>query len=401
MKSISIIGIYSIFFSSLVFILNSYIFPGFLSEGHFLNWDAQHYYSIKNGNYSDFRTAFFPFFPLIWKFTGFSILGITLFNSLIYLFSFYWLTKVFNFTTLQILLFLTIPSVIFYYLPYTEAFFFLFSSLILVGLKKKNYSLIYLGLFFCVVTRPSFTVLAPALFITFWMTLDSLKERIKHCFSASIVVSLGILSVLTVQYFYNHSAENYFSIQKGWGNFLQLPHLPLTSWAGGFIVRLDGVAFLFAVLTGLLLLVSIQQMKKQKYTLSPEFVFSALYIVGIGLLVLLFRGGSLFSLNRFVFATPFVLIVLYYWFEYKINLTSKQIMLIGIGILLFWLLFGSYVHIQVLLKFLLLTLYMVLLFIIKHHNQSIQRYWLIGLIAINGVFQLLLFVRFLTNSWVG
>jgi hypothetical protein len=233
------------------------------------------------------------------------------------------------------------------------------------------------------------------------LTLDSLKERIKHCLSAIVVVSLGILCVLTVQYFYNHSAENYFSIQKGWGNFLQLPHLPLTSWAGGFIVRLDGVAFLFAVLTGLLLLVSIQRMKKQKYTLLPEFVFSALYIVGIGLLVLLFRGGSLFSLNRFVFATPFVLIVLYYWLENKINLTSKQILLIGIGILLFWLLFGSYVHIQVLLKFLLLTLYMVLLFIIKHHNQSIQRYWLIGLIAINGVFQLLLFVRFLTNSWVG
>lgn len=401
MKSNSIIGIYSIFFSSLAFILNSYIFPGLLSEVHFMNWDAQHYFSIKNGNYSDFRTAFFPFFPLIWKFTGFSILGITLFNSLIYLFSFYWLTKVFSFTTLQILLFLTIPSAIFYYLPYTEAFFFFFSSLIIIGLKKKKYSLIYLGLFLCVVTRPSFTVLAPALFITFWMTLDSFKERIKHCLSAIIVVSLGILSVLAVQYFYNHSAENYFSIQKGWGNFLQLPHLPLTSWAGGFIVRLDGVAFLFAVLTGLLLLVSIQRMKKQKYTLSPEFVFSALYIVGIGLLVLLFRGGSLFSLNRFVFATPFVLIVLYYWLEYKINLTSKQILLIGIGILLFWLLFGSYVHIQVLLKFLLLTLYMVLLFIIKHHNQSIHRYWLIGLIAINGVFQLILFVRFLTNSWVG
>jgi hypothetical protein len=401
MKSISIIGIYSIFFSSLVFILNSYIFPGFLSEEHFLNWDAQHYFSIKNGNYSDFRTAFFPFFPLVWKITGFSILGITLFNSLIYLFSFYWLTKVFHFTSLQILLFLTIPCAIFYYLPYTEAFFFLFSSLIIVGLKKKNYTLIYLGLFLCVVTRPSFTVLAPALFITFWLTLDSLKERIKHCFSASIVVSLGILSVLAVQYFYNHSAENYFSIQKGWGNFLQLPHLPLTSWAGGFIVRLDGVAFLFAVLSGLLLLVTFMRKKKQKHPLSPEFVFSALYIVGIGLLVLLFRGGSLFSLNRFVFATPFVLIVLYYWLEYKINLTSKQILLIGIGIFLFWLLFGSYVHIQVLLKFLLLTLYMVLLFIIKHHNQSIQRYWLIGLIAINGIFQLLLFVRFLSNSWVG
>ena len=401
MKSISIIGIYSIFFVSLVFILNGYIFPGLLSEVHFLNWDAQHYFSIKNGNYSDFRTAFFPFFPLVWEFTGFSIQGITLFNSLIYLLSFYWLAKVFHFTTVQVLLFLTMPSAIFYYLPYTEAFFFLFSSLIIVGLKKKNYSLIYLGLFLCVVTRPSFTVLAPALFITFWLTLGSLKERIKHCFSASIVVSLGILSVLAVQYFYNHSAENYFSIQKGWGNFLQLPRLPLTSWAGGFIVRLDGVAFLFAVLTGLFLLVTLMREKNQKHPLSPEFIFSALYIVGIGLLVLLFRGGSLFSLNRFVFATPFVIIVLYYWLEYKINLSSKQIVFIGIGMLLFWLLFGSYVHIQVLLKFLLLTLYMVLLFIIKHHNQSIQRYWLIGLIAINGIFQLLLFVRFLSNSWVG
>lgn len=401
MKSISNIGIYSIFFISLVFILNGSIFPGLLSENHFLNWDAQHYFSIKNGNYSDFRTAFFPFFPIVWKFLGFSILGMTLFNSFIYIVSFYWLAKVFHFTTIQVFLFLTIPSAIFYYLPYTEAFFFFFSSLIIVGLKKKNYSLIYLGLFLCVVTRPSFTVLAPALFFTFWLTMDTLKEKIKHCLGLSLIVILGILSVLTVQYFYNHSAENYFTIQKGWGNFLQLPHLPLTSWAGGFNVRLDGVAFLFSLLTGVLLLLTIKRMKVQKLPFPSEFIFSAFYIVGIGLLVLLFRGGSLFSLNRFVFATPFVLIVLIHWMQLKINFTINKIVFIGIGILLFWLLFGSYVHIQVLLKFLLLTLYMVLIFLIKHQNQSIQRYSMIGLIAINGVFQLLLFVRFLSNTWVG
>ena len=401
MKSISIIGIYSIFFISLAFILNGYIFPGILSEVHFLNWDAQHYFSIKNGNYSDFRTAFFPFFPLFWKISGFSIIGITLINSLIYLLSLFWLSKVFHFTSIQLLLFLSIPSAIFYYLPYTEAFFFFFSSLIIVGLKKKNYPLIYLGLFLCVVTRPSFTVLAPALFLTFWFTLDNFKEKIKQCLIVSLIVLIGILSVLAIQYVYNQSAENYFTIQQGWGNFLQIPHLPFTSWAGGFNVRLDGVAFLFSILTGLLLLFTIKRMKVQKHSLSPEFIFSAFYIVGIGLLVLFFRGGSLFSLNRFVFATPFAVIVLYHWLKFDINFTTKQIVIIGIGILLFWLLFGSYVHIQAMLKFLLLSFYLVLLFLVKHKKTQNHRYWLICLIGINCVFQLLLYVRFLSNTWVG
>ena len=231
--------------------------------------------------------------------------------------------------------------------------------------------------------------------------IKNFKEKIKQFLIVSLIVLFGILSVLAIQYVYNQSAENYFTIQQGWGNFLQIPQLPLTSWAGGFNVRLDGVAFLFSILTGLLLLFTIKRMKVQKHSLSPEFIFSAFYIVGIGLLVLFFRGGSLFSLNRFVFATPFAVIVLYHWIKFDINLTTKQIVIIGIGILLFWLLFGSYVHIQAMLKFLLLSFYLVLLFLVKHKKTQNHRYWLICLIGINCVFQLLLYVRFLSNTWVG
>ena len=108
----------------------------------------------------------------------------------------------------------------------------------------------------------------------------------------------------------------FFEAQKHWGNFLQIPRFPLTSWAGGFIVRLDGFAFLIGIILGGFLLGLIFKLKQFRNTIIPsEVIFSLAYLGGITLIVLLFRGGSLFSLNRFIFATPFIIVAFNFWIK--------------------------------------------------------------------------------------
>lgn len=400
MKPSIILGSYFLLVVTTISLVGHYLNQNLLAESHFLNWDAAHYFSISQGDYSGFKTAFFPLFPMTWRFLGFTIYGIVLFNTVVYLASFYWISTVFSFSFLQKLVFLTLPSSVFYYLPYTESLFFLFSSIVLIGLHKKIKYAVLIGLFLCVLSRPVFTVLVPALCFTYLFTETSWKQKVLHCIQVLGMALLGFLTVLLIQYAHNHTTENYLTVQQGWGNFLQIPKLPLTSWAGGFNVRLDGIALLMSILAGLFLILKIKVKGVKIKQLPPVFLLSVLYLVGIGLLVLLFRGGSLFSLNRFVFATPFFLIVFQYWLRFDFRLSKKQLIFIGLGIFLFWLLFGSYVHIQVMLKCLLITLYLLLIFIVKTTNKQVNTvlYLLIGL---NFIFQIILFYRFLSNIWVG
>ena len=369
---------------------------------NFLNWDANHYNFIKEKGYQDFRLAFFPLFPIIWRFLDVGVYAIILINSLIFFTSFYILIKHLEIKGVkEILMYLSIPSFIFFYLPYSESIFFLSSIIIILGLKKNKNYLTYFGLFLSILSRPAFTVFIPALIIT--QLLNRNKEKISLSIGFYLLVSiLGIISVGIIQFYDSGEWFKFFSEQKNWGNHLQIPKLPLTSWAGGFIVRTDGFAFLIGVLSVSFLTALILKLKWVKDTVLPnEVIFSLAYLGGITIAVLLFRGGSLFSLNRFVFATPFIIVVLNYWIKQQFNLKIKKLLLIFGLIFIFWFLFGSYVHIQQIIKFGLLSLYATLIFALKSDKEIIRKYSLILLIIINFSFQIIFYIRFLNGDWVG
>ena len=369
---------------------------------HFLNWDADHYNFIKEKGYKDFRLAFFPLFPIIWRFLDVGVYAIILINSLIFFISFYILIKNLEIKGVkEILMYLSIPSFVFFYLPYSESIFFLCSLIIILGLKNNKNYLVYIGLFLSILSRPAFTVFIPALIIT--QLLNRNKEKISLSIGFYLLVSiLGIISVGIIQFYDSGEWFKFFSEQKNWGNHLQIPKLPLTSWAGGFIVRTDGFAFLIGVLSVSFLTALILKLKWVKDTVLPnEVIFSLAYLGGITIAVLLFRGGSLFSLNRFVFATPFIIVVLNYWIKQQFNLKIKKLLLIFGLIFIFWFLFGSYVHIQQIIKFGLLSLYATLIFALKSDKEIIRKYSLILLIIINFSFQIIFYIRFLNGDWVG
>ena len=405
-REIKIISFYLLGFCLILFVLKLFFFNDLLSQNQFLNWDAAHYNSIRKDGYEGFLVAFFPLFPLIWKWTHLGVFGVVVLNAFIYLISFYLLIKRMKVDVLETVLYLSVPSAIFYYLPYTESLFFMSSTMLILGVKNDKLYQVLIGLFFCTLSRPSFTVLIPSLILLELLTYKNFTFFVKRFLSYFSVCLVAILIVAYVQYLSTGKWFEFFSVQQGWGNELQVPSFPLTSWGGNMIVRLDGVAFVFGILSGVLLLLNLLKVKLvSKLRLPNEVLLSLSYLGGITLIVLLFRGGSLFSLNRFVFAAPFILIVVNYYLNKDFYFSKKQIFILFISLILYWLFFGSYVHIQAFLKYTLVSIYLLLFFLIKLENRKWNQFYIISFISINFFFQVYFFIHFLmskgSEGWVG
>ncbi len=401
-KELNAIVLYIFSFSIIIFLVKLLFYPGLLAERNFLYWDAEHYYWIKNNGYEGFRVAFFPLFPLVWKFLTVGVYGISLFNAIVFLTSYYLLVRLLKISIPETVLYLSIPSFIFFYLPYTESIFFAASTLLIMGLKNRRTYPVLLGLLLCTLSRPAFTVLIPAIIISELLCETANLKLYLRLGSYVAVVLLGVLVVGLVQYHYTGEWFEFFNAQKGWGNKLQMPGLPLTSWGGGLIVRLDGAAMLFGTTAGIVLVLKIFKVKfLDQIDFPKEVIFSLGYLAGMTLIVLFFRGGSLFSLNRFVFAAPFIIVATNFFFSLRSDLNNKRMLVAFLLIFCYCLLLGSYVHIVALLKFLLLSLYLFLVLGIKSINQVVSRISMILLTGINFFFQIFFYIRFLQGGWIG
>lgn len=396
------IAAYVILFALTILILRQFWFNDLLDRANFLHWDAQHYHSIKDNGYEGFRVAFFPLFPLAWRLLHVGVYGISVINALVFLASFYFLIRELKIRKMEeIAVYLSIPGFFFFFLPYSEALFFAASTIIIIGLIRKREILVYTGLFLAVLARPAAAILFPALIIAELVNKDRDKVLFRICMYALAALG-GAAIVSVIHYLDTGEWFRFFSAQRDWENELQVPQLPLTSWAGELIVRLDGFAFLIGVIAGGLLLSIMMKLNwVRNYKIDRETVFSLAYLGGITLSVLLFRGGSLFSLNRFVFAAPFIIVVFHNWINQDIQLKFKTLLLIFALVSVFWLLFGAYVHIQQIIKFTLLSMYALLLFAVRSENQRARRLSAIFLILLNFSFQVWFYARFLNGGWVG
>jgi hypothetical protein len=163
------------------------------------------------------------------------------------------------------------------------------------------------------------------------------------------------------------------------------------------MVRFDATAFL----TGMVATVALVYMfvKKRMTNLGePEF-FSLLYLAGICWIILLTRGGSMFSLNRFVYATPFFFIGLSILL--KRTWQIKEYAFIFFGLNAFWLLFGSYVHILQVLSYLLLTLFLMSFLLISHPRKYVG-VTAFSICLLGNIFlQVYYYYGFLGGLWVG
>jgi hypothetical protein len=377
-------------------------YPDLLQTQNFLHWDAEHYDWIKNYGYKDFRVAFFPLFPMIWKFSNLGVYGIVLVNILVFYFSFYFLTKSLESTATQTLLYLSIPSFCFFYLPYSEAFFFASCTLLIFGLRDKRLTMSLLGLFLCTLSRPTFTIFIPALFIAEYFSSDFGKALFKRLSLYCVTILAAILAVAVIQFYFTGAWFEFFSVQKYWGNELQIPKFPLKSWSDGLILRLDAAGFSVGLILIIFLVAYFFDFRKiRAQNIPKEVLFCIAYLGGITILVLFLRGGVLASLSRYIFATPCIIVALDYYLKQKFTFDKKILLYIFLGLIVFFLcFFGAYVHLKFLLKFILLSAYLTLLFSIKSKNSKLENTSFIVLVFLNLFFQGYFWIRFLEGGWV-
>ena len=373
-----------------------------LSENSFLNWDAMHYNTIHRDGYYTGMVAFFPLFPFIWKLSHLSSIGIGILNGFIYMFSFAWLAAEFKIHPRRLLLFASVPVVMFMFLPFSESVFFLTSTILLTGLKKSNYILIITGILLSGLTRPVATVFIPAFFMLHWMKGDNSKKTMLRSFGMVLACAGIMFIVFLVQYYQTGEWFSFLRVQKDWGNYLRIPVFPLNSWAGGFIVRLDAIAFFFGIGAAIYLAYFIIGRIKSDDSnkINMPIIFSLCYLSTLTVVILFTRGGILNSLNRYLFCTAFFIIAIDHILQQNIFSRHNLLMLFFLSSI-FWLLFSSYVHIQTFLKFEFLSLYLLLLFITTSENKILKNAGYFSILACNVIFMLIFFQRFLTGEWVG
>lgn len=365
-----------------------------------LRFDAIHYHGIMLQGYLNESSAFFPMFPMIWRALTPDPVLISIFNGSLFVMSMIVLIRSYGNGLYTVLSFLAAPSLFFVFMPYTEAIFFTGSTIILLSLRKMNMATMLVGLSICTLSRPAFTAVLPSLLLA--ISLSSMVKRRKIIFIASsILVSAACLvCVAFIQQLETGSWLGFYTAQQGYGNTLKIPNLPLTSWGGGPIVRLDSVALLVGGICASILTFAFYRFDKGSWMKSrPELVMSAGYMAAVSAIALFLRGGELYSLNRFVFATPFLFILL--------NEIPKQAKLfqrstywwIALGLLVYTLFFGSYVHIQTFSTWVGLVIYLSLhlyLLTTKREHVIARAFILVFAFGI----QLYLIDRYLHGVWV-
>ena len=362
-------------------------------------FDVAHYHSISTIGYADFQLAFFPGFPGFWKLSGLGILGIALVNMFVYFGSLWYLSKTFQWSTKGLLLAALGPSLVFYCIPYTEAFFFAAAVWILVGIHKGKLLWTAIGLFVCALIRPTVSVLIIGLLLLEILRSETFKDWLKRSSLWMVSGVGGVLCAFLIQFLMTGKWFEFFEAQRLWGNELQWPQFPLSSWAGPKIVLLDAAALAVGMLSIIMVLRWVfLRLNRGRLALQPTLVLSALYLAGVTGIVLLFRGGELFSLNRFVFASPFFLVVLVWvaGLEWK----KVHLWVIG-GLFLFFTAFGSFGHIQTTLSFLALT-FGLSLPMFFNHPQKVVRYSSLSIFTVGLlIVQIALILRFLNGEWIG
>ncbi|MBE8714806.1 hypothetical protein [Sphingobacterium hungaricum] len=318
LKSILTITIYIALAVAIYLILDAFGFIHTIpNNNNLINWDGKWYSSIVENGYvyieSMCNIAFFPLFPLIWKLTGFNPINISIFNFLIFLLSYLWILWGKNFSIISILFLLTLPSVIFFALPYSESIFFLSSSLIIIGLDRQSTLLTCMGLFFSSLTRSVSIVFIPAIIITHFLTKE--KNWTKTILSISFSL-LGTFTAVIIQYLDTGHWFRFLQVQEYWGRKWQVISLPLTTFNTENILGVDA----FGLIVGLLsfyylmnILFSYRKKTVNSYNILKSdkgLIFSLLYMCAITFIDCFFTTTlldrtNIWSINRHILATPY------------------------------------------------------------------------------------------------
>lgn len=291
------------------------------SEEKLLHWDSEIYYELKTSLYRDIWEgyyAFFPFFPVVWNLTDMQASHFFIFHQLLYFLALlFFLNAIFRSVPIkESILMLCMPMAVMFYLPYTESYFMLFSSVAVWGLIKKKPAVYFVAMFFASTCRPVGTILILAVLCAevYWLLGHrNIKYAATHFLKMTFPILSGTFAAMIFEYI--QGAEHLFTfieVQKYWEHVFSLPD-SISDWSA----EQEGAnKYLFYVLMPVLLYTIVKTaipmlQKKRQYTKQkPDaksflFILSVAYIFGILLFSLFFQKGNLHGSARYIMCTPF------------------------------------------------------------------------------------------------
>lgn len=378
------------------------VFPAF-SDTTVMRFDAVHYRTIAQEGYAVGSSAFFPLFPWLWRLTGASPIGISIINGALFLAGTSVLVREFTIGTKAVIAFVTLPGIFFLFVPYSEAAFFFGASMLLVALNRGSLPLSLLALGCCTIARPAFTALLPALMIATVLQPGTFTAKATRIGLYGASTALALFVVMWVQRAGTGDPFGFYHAQGDYGNTLRLPKLPLTSWGGGPVVRLDAATFLLGCSSAILLvLLTLRWVRARTTEAGPVELLSLGYVAGISAIALLLRDGEMYSLNRFVLASPFALMLLHAAARRSRPWPGTWASVAMVTMCLFFLLFGSYVHLRTFIWFIAVALYLLAaaLFLTDRSETTGMKllHWTWPVLAL--AIQLYYFQRYLSDLWV-
>lgn len=292
-----------------------------------VRWDAMWYNAIRAHGYSFTpnvmsSTGFFPLFPLLWRVSHLGAIGISFLNLAIAAGALFLLQQTLRLRWSVVLLFAAFPSSLFLYLPYTEALFFLFSSLLLLALARRKQSPKALGpaLFGGALVRATAFCYLPALGVV--AAVAALQQpgtwgrRAAWLFINGLITGAGLAAVLLYQWYQTGVWFAFNKSQAVWDHHFRLPQLPfISSQDNDGALWIDGLALLMGLACLAWVARTVWRVARGQAAPPPVLLFSATYLAATTLITVLnapIEHGhtSLLSLHRYVFCNPFFLVLL-------------------------------------------------------------------------------------------
>lgn len=415
--------IYLICFGFLFSLLNVL---GVISEipnnENLLNWDASWYHSIVKDGYiydetGQSNAGFFPGFPLIWGFLSLTPLTVSIFNFSLFLIGIILLKINLKASPLSFFLCLSLPTVFFLYVPYSEALFYFFVCVFIISWLKKNLLMVFLFATILSIVRPAiFFMVPPILLLLLMYKLFDNKQN-----QVNLITLAGfLLGTFIGFYIIGFFTGDFFSYSKSqvtfWNHTFKIPSLPFTTWRGHRLLWLDYLALLITVLSAVILIRNVLLViLKKRLKLDGLNIFSLGYLSMILVYVSFFHPiedgrTSLLSLNRYVLCSPFVHLLILRNFS-KIKLNKANLLIFSSSVLISVLLVGFPNHQVVGLDtsysffyYLLIILFSVLYFstlVSFSVNRFIKLTFYFGILILGVFLQIYLFNSFLKGNWIG
>jgi len=297
------------------------------------HWDAGHYDRIRREMYrvepyaSEARYAFFPLFPLLWKYSGFNHIGIVILNFVLFYLGLHVLSGIiftkgvseFENTLISISAIL-FPSSFSFYIPYTEALFLFTMATAVWGLYKDKYWIYFIGMTAFAMTKPVITIVLFSFICTdvfFLFKHRNIRIFLQSFISKIFPIVIGTGVALFIQYLYSGSFTKFFEVQKAWNHNFRIPK-EIYDWSvEGYGASVFAIFFILFPALSFLIFKTLKLVKTKdadsEYEIKDYFFIQPLfYFIGIGLFIFFFQGGSLNGLQRYIMATPFFYITLFY-----------------------------------------------------------------------------------------